>query len=121
MRHVLVAGLAAMSLVTATVTARTQPAGPFAVQLMDNTSGMKVTWKRQIWPDQNRCDEALGNLPAIFRSIANPDPADVPANPSDGTDPELADALLRAGVAYVQGHHSAPNWSLSCELQGDPA
>lgn len=108
--------------VTVAVT-RAQAYGQFQVVIVNNDTQRKHPWMKRTWPNQQTCDAALGNANAVLRRVA--DPAEVSdANPSvefDGADHELLDSIVGLILTIYQNTGKMPNFSISCEQQGDPA
>jgi hypothetical protein len=114
----LIAALA-LTFVTATVTPA-QLAAPYFVTITNLDTGHQMTWKLRTYPDQNRCDAALGNWPAVLASVADPNP-DVQVIEPAGADEDLTSSLENLIMQIITNTGRLPRFGISCEVQGDPA
>jgi hypothetical protein len=124
MRHVpmilAVTAFVLSAFVAAVSIARSQPAGIYRVVLVNLDTGTRHPWARKSWPDQNRCDAALGNANEMLAKLVDPNPEVVPPE-LNGADQDLQESLLGLLLQTLQRTGTFPRFSISCELQGDPA
>ena len=94
-------------------------AGVYAPVITNLKTKAKATWNRHTFPDQARCDAALGNLNDVLAALGNPDPEVKPPEPTG--DVQLSDDTGQLMLMIIQNTGAVPRLSISCELQGDPA
>lgn len=117
--------LATALIVTAAVTlarantVHAQLAGEYQVVITNLGTGKKAFY-RPTWPDQNRCDAALANIPVMLTALRNPDPA-VKVPDYNGPDKSLNQGVFGLAMQIYQSTGIVPSLSASCELKGDPA
>lgn len=114
----LVAALALM-FVTATVTSA-QLAAPYFVTITNLNTGHQMTWRLRTYPDQNRCDAALGNLSEQLAAVRDPNPEAKVPEPF-GVDPDLQNSVEGLIVQILMNTGKLPTLGISCETTGDPA
>jgi hypothetical protein len=130
----MIAHVLALALVTATVTlpgagtwgAQAQAPASYAVVITNLNTGYKMYYKRQQWPDQNGCDNAIRGIDASLKSVAamrfGPNGEVVGALvPAPNANEELAFSIDRLLSAVLENTGKFPNFGITCELQADPA
>lgn len=100
-------------------TVHAQLAGEYQVVITNLGTGKKAFY-RPTWPDQNRCDTALANIPVMLTALRNPDPA-VKVPDYNGPDKSLNQGVFGLAMQIFQSTGIVPSLSASCELKGDPA
>lgn len=100
-------------------TVAAQLAGEYQVVITNLNTGKKAFY-RPTWPDQNRCDAALANIPIMLTALRDPDP-NVKVPDYNGPDAKLDEAVFGLAMRLFQNTGIVPNLSASCELKGDPA
>lgn len=119
----------ALAFVTAAVTfpgggtggAQAQLAGEYRAVITNMRTGKQSAWTRKTWPDQARCDAALGNANAVLRAVADPNPDVKVPDYTDTVDKELGESLDVLVFTIFSNTGKLPDFSISCELPGDPA